>query len=99
VSFAYFATKNIDVSKIKFDDVIEETNKYCDDTEDEIKFALFAALNEEPSSYQEAINSEESKKWKTAIKEEIDSMVKNEVWRMVKRPKYMKDGCKANTYN
>ena len=39
-----------------------------------------------PSSYKQAINCPENKKWQTAIKKEWDSMFKNDVWEVVDVP-------------
>jgi transposase InsO family protein len=55
-------------------------------------------LNEEdenPKSYSEAINSENSHQWKEAIKQEYDNLIKNETWELVELPKDRKAiGCK-----
>ncbi|XP_072389456.1 uncharacterized protein [Diabrotica undecimpunctata] len=37
-----------------------------------------------PHTFEEAINSNESKYWKTAINKEIDSLNKNKTWKLVK---------------
>ena len=39
----------------------------------------------EPKTYQEAMNSKENNEWKGAIKEEIDSLIKNDTWVLVNR--------------
>ena len=37
----------------------------------------------EPTSYQKAINSPDSKKWLEAMKSEIQSMYDNQVWTLI----------------
>lgn len=64
--------------------------------EDEIKFAMFARLNEDPISYDEAMNSPNASKRREAINEELNSMAKNKVWSLIERPKCMKNGQKLN---
>lgn len=39
-----------------------------------------------PQNYEEAMNSGESKQWSAAIKDELDSLDKNEVWKVTKLP-------------
>ena len=49
----------------------------------------------EPSCFQEAIDCDENAKWKMAMKEEMDSLEKNEIWDLVELPKDRKVvGCK-----
>ena len=38
---------------------------------------------DEPASYQETITSPNSEKWIVAMKDEIDSMAKNDVWELI----------------
>ena len=40
----------------------------------------------EPRTYQEAISSEEAELWRTAIKEEYDSLIQNGTWTLTKLP-------------
>ena len=52
-------------------------------------FALCVAevlLYAEPSTYEEAIKCKESQKWWKTMKEEIDSLLKNGTWILVKNP-------------
>lgn len=42
---------------------------------------------DDPKSYEEAMTRSDKKKWLTAMKEEIDSLKKNDVWVLVNRPK------------
>ena len=40
-----------------------------------------------PKSYNEVINSNESEKWQEAMNNEIDCLSKNETWKLVDKPK------------
>lgn len=44
------------------------------------------AINDEPRTYQEAINSNEAQNWKDAMKSEYDSLLQNETWILVEKP-------------
>ncbi|GJY33134.1 retrotransposon protein, putative, ty1-copia subclass [Tanacetum coccineum] len=50
----------------------------------------FAAAEEEdthePLTYQEAVACEDSSKWKVAMEEEMDSLMKNKTWELVDHP-------------
>ena len=49
----------------------------------------------EPSCFQEAIDCIDNAKWKVTMKEEMDSLEKNNTWELVKLPKDRKIvGCK-----
>jgi hypothetical protein len=49
----------------------------------------------DPTSYNEAISSDQSSEWKKAMTEELDSMKKNDVWDLVELPDGVKPvGCK-----
>ena len=39
--------------------------------------------NDEPTTYEESLNSSESDQWLTAMKSEMDSMNTNQVWTLV----------------
>jgi len=41
---------------------------------------------EEPTSFQEAIDSPNSKEWMDAMRDEMDSMMRNHVWELVDLP-------------
>lgn len=41
----------------------------------------------EPASYREAIRSLNSKEWQAAMDDEYKSLIKNNTWTLVKRPK------------
>ena len=53
---------------------------------DFIENANVAVSNDEPSSYQEAMNSSKSDQWRKAIEEELDSLEKNHTWELVNLP-------------
>ncbi|KAG5873336.1 hypothetical protein JTB14_026016 [Gonioctena quinquepunctata] len=46
----------------------------------------FTAERSCPSTYQDAINSPDSDKWKEAMKREYGAMMKNQVWNLVDKP-------------
>lgn len=48
--------------------------------------ANFAFILKDPSTLKEALGSDNSEKWKTAIAEEYDSLVKNNTWSLTKLP-------------
>ncbi|CAA0815848.1 cysteine-rich RLK (RECEPTOR-like protein kinase) 8, partial [Striga hermonthica] len=53
------------------------------------------SIDEDPVSFSQAINSDESHKWIDAMKEELNSMAKNNVWDLVELPESSKRvGCK-----
>lgn len=41
------------------------------------------ADNSEPRSYEEAVSSDDTEKWREAMDEEMDSLLKNETWDLV----------------
>ena len=44
------------------------------------------ATNDEPTSYNEALQGPHSDEWKKAIRSEYDSLIKNGTWDLVKAP-------------
>jgi len=46
---------------------------------------------EAPTSYVEAIDSPNHKEWMDAMRDELDSMARNEVWELVDLPPGQKD--------
>ena len=51
--------------------------------------------NDEPTTYEESLNSSESDQWLNAMKSEMDSMYTNQVWTLVDPPEGIKPiGCK-----
>jgi hypothetical protein len=60
-------------------------------------FVFYALLtsNEDPSTFQEAIDSSKNDKWMEAMVEEIEFLSKNKTWELTKLPKGKKPiGCK-----
>ena len=54
-----------------------------------------AGKSNDPTSYNEAINSDQSSEWNKAMIDELDSMKKNDVWDLVELPNGAKPvGCK-----
>lgn len=85
------------IENLKFYDPVGEKFSVNDEISDEVRYALLASVNQEPKSYQEAIKSNDYAKWKGAIKDELSSMLKNNVWQIVERPK--SEGKKARRPN
>ena len=56
------------------------------DDECNIVESLTANLNE-PKSFKDALNSPDSQKWDHALKSEYESLMKNDTWSLVPRPK------------
>ena len=51
--------------------------------------------DEEPTDYEDVLNSSERDKWLDAMKSEMDSMYENQVWNLVNPPEGIKPiGCK-----
>lgn len=51
---------------------------------------IFVAESQEPLSYDEAIESSETEKWRKAMDEEFEALTKNGVWELVDAPKNRK---------
>ncbi|KAA0026033.1 ty1-copia retrotransposon protein [Cucumis melo var. makuwa] len=49
-------------------------------------FTNLYLIDEDPKTYQEALNSVDSSMWKEAIKSELDSLVMNHTWELVDLP-------------
>lgn len=54
---------------------------------EELEYAnLVNAVREEPTTFNEAINGENSLQWKDAVKSEYESLMKNDTWQLVDLP-------------
>ena len=86
------AKKINDISFSRYTKVseVEEIN------EDELGHILLASIQKDPTTFEEAMNSEDKDLWKQAIKEELDSMKENGVWEVVDRPKEKLNGKRPN---
>ena len=60
-----------------------------DQTEGEEQHAFHAHVNNDPASHREAMACSDNLKWRSAIDEELESMDRNNVWKIVDRPKSM----------
>ncbi len=56
------------------------------DTEEIYDFSILTTLEQEPATYHDAMRMPEAESWKRAYDEEIESMIKNQVWTLVPRP-------------
>jgi len=60
-----------------------------------VAYALPVVDDDVPSTYREAVSYSEVDQWKTAMKEEMQSLQKNETWELAQLPKGKKAiGCK-----
>ena len=73
-----------------------KTNSMTRQYNDEVYYALLAKINSDPSNYKEAMLSKDKNQWQKAINSELDSMYKNEVWRLVDKPARLDEGAKTN---
>ena len=82
----------------KSDRLRNQPEKYCEWMEDDVMNEILyadSANTIEPTTYEEAVESPESEKWKTAMKNECDSLMKNDTWKLVKLPENRDTiGCK-----
>ena len=46
-------------------------------------FTRLYLINEDPKTYQEALNSIESGMWKETIKSKLDSLIMNQTWELI----------------
>ena len=84
--------KIIDTSFPRYTKGPETTENY----EDVLGHVLLAAIHKDPSTYEEAINSEEKVMWLIAIQDELNSMKENAVWELIDRPKIKENGKRPN---
>jgi hypothetical protein len=66
------------------------------DFEDMVSYALVIS-SEDPTTFQEVVNSQEKSKWMGAMAEEMESLHKNQTWDLVElseRKRKRKIGCK-----
>ncbi|KAE8720956.1 hypothetical protein F3Y22_tig00017808pilonHSYRG00163 [Hibiscus syriacus] len=63
---------------------------------DMVSFASPIAIDDVPATFNEAVQSSEHKKWRIAMNEEIQSLQKNQTWKLASLPKGKKAiGCKC----
>ena len=72
-----------------------KTNDHIQITDDDTH-ALLANMNGDPFTYEEAINSSDRLEWIKAIESELDSLNKNEVWKLVDRSSVISENRKPN---
>jgi hypothetical protein len=59
-----------------------------------VSYALVISSGD-PTTFQEAVNSQEKSKWMDAMAEEMESLHKNQTWDLVELPeRKRKIGCK-----
>ena len=67
-----------------FEDMVTYALQVADEVEEE------EPSTGEPFTYREAVSGSESAQWLAAMREEMESLAKNETWELVKRPKERK---------
>lgn len=85
------------------DDVFDSTRDSLNAAAESLRQTRFSTLEEaimqghaylsechEPSSYENALKSQESEKWSKAINEEYASLMENQTWKLVQPPKNRK---------
>lgn len=85
-SFANLTRTTMNNKSIEFSDMQHEISSTENNNRDETLHAFFAKLNNDPVNFREAMTEKDSKNWWIAVKEELNSMKKNEVWELVDRP-------------
>ncbi|XP_051168426.1 uncharacterized protein LOC127286153 [Leptopilina boulardi] len=72
-------------------------NKYDIESKlvDEEIYTLLTSINSDPVNYKDAMNSSDKNSWQEAINEELMSLEKMKVWKLIDRPVKTKDGKKA----
>lgn len=86
----------IDINKTH--EIVEFTTveSFKSDETDRIFHALLTKINTDPPNYEEAMQNNDRKSWQSAINDELNSMIKNQVWKIVDRPTTVVHKRKAN---
>lgn len=82
--------ENIDVDDNDNGDVADEsfhTTQDDNEYDDQAYCEALVVYGDEPRTYSEAVNSHDSYKWFLSMKEEYNSLVKNNTWDLVSLPK------------
>ena len=85
-SFEYFKSNLFNSDNYTFDLNAKNRREEKGLEEDELKFALFANINRDPTSYKDAMNTREKYDWQSSTLEEPYSIKENDVWVLVDRP-------------
>ena len=99
----YMATRRIQKEKLLEDTSLtvisddSETRCNKNNLDDELGYVFLASINKDPTSYREAMESNDKIRWLEAINEELNSMQENNVWKIVDRPTKNKEGKKIYT--
>lgn len=73
-----------------------EIETEIDQTNDEVFHAMLANINSDLLNYKDAMHTKDNKLWQDAIDDELRSMKKNKVWKLVKRPVLMENSQSVN---
>jgi len=66
---------------------------------DEMAHALLSRIQKDPSNFDEAMKSSKRELWKEAIREKLNSMKINNVWRLSDRPEPTPDSKRPKAIN
>lgn len=73
---------------------VEPPDRYGWEPQDYVAFVLLTEI-EDPSSYKEVIETDDSDRWITTMKSEMKSLDRNQIWDLIDLPKGSKEiGCK-----
>ena len=87
-SFKNMTDKNNNTSEVYFTMEKDKTaNVAKTRLTDELFHALLAKIYSDPVSYDDAMNSKDKEKWQDAINNELNAMIRNDVWIIVDRQK------------
>ena len=76
-SFAFFVSDIIDKDKFRFSNEYSELIDKYNEEIDEMIFCMFASIKKDPTSFKEALSSENKNKWEMATRQKLDSMNDN----------------------
>ena len=99
----YMSTRRIQKERLIEDTSLKvisddpETKYNKNNINDELGHVLLATINKDPTSYREAMESNDKIRWVEAINEELNSMQENNVWKIIDRPTKNKEGKKIYT--
>lgn len=79
-------------ANVIFTTINDETIKYFDMFNDEIHHIMLAKVKQDPINYKEAIQIEDKVNWKYAIDDELKSIERNIMWKILDRPTKMSNG-------
>lgn len=67
-------------------DRLRERSRSIQEEIENVASMAFITINEEPQTYDEAVNSVDNEKWKEAMDDEYNSLLTNDTWILVEKP-------------